>query len=172
MIPTLGPEDKATPLMLYTSYGMVRAEVVTKQSVRVSIWLRSDNAPRYLHLIKVHVVLVDGSAIKTYSYSDVFLPAETVLAYHLLPPASEPMDYDDTEANRRMQPATALLNGFQFRGNLRISTQSDLGTTIEMAHSSWLSFYDVEISNTYLPQLAIRAPMMLVNPSRVGFALG
>lgn len=172
MIPTLGPEDKATPLMLYASYGMVRAEVVTKQSVRVSIWLRSDNAPRYLHLINVHVVLVDGSAIKTFSYSDVFLPAETVIAYHLLPPASEPMDYDDTEANRRMQPATGLLNGFQFRGNLRISTHSDIGTTIEMAHTSWLSFYDVEVSNTYLPQLALRAPMMLINPARVGFALG
>jgi hypothetical protein len=171
MNPALGPEDKLTPLMLYTTSGMVRAEVISKQSVRVSIWLRSDSAPRYLHLIKVQVVLVDGSAIKTFSHSDVFLPTETVVAYHLLPPASEPMDYDDTEANRRMQPATALLNGFQFKGHLRISTQSDLGTTIEMAHTSWLSFYDVDVANTYLPQLAIRAPMMLINPSRVGFAV-
>lgn len=171
MNPTLGPEDKTTPLMLYTSYGLVRAEVVTRQSVRVSIWLRSDNAPRYLHLVKVHVILVDGSAVKTFSYSDVFMPAETINAYHLLPPASEPMDYDETEANRRMQPATALLNSFQFKGNLRISTHSDLGTTIEMAHSSWLSLYDVEISNTYLPQLALRTPMMLINPTRVGFAV-
>jgi hypothetical protein len=171
MIPTLGPDDKTTPLMLYTAYGLVRAEVVSKQSVRVNIWLRSDNAPRYLHLIKPQVVLVDGSAIKTFSYADVFLPTETVIAYHLLPPSSEPMDYDDTEANRRMQPATALLNSFQFKGHLRISTQSDLGTTIEMAHTSWLSFYDVEISNTYLPQLGLHTPMMLINPSRVGFAV-
>jgi hypothetical protein len=171
VIPTLGAEDKATPLMLYTAYGMLRAELICKQNVRVNIWLRTDNAPRYLHLIKAQVVLVGGNAIKTFSYADVFLPADTVIAYHLLPPASEPMDYEDTEANRRMQPATALLNSFMFKGELRISTQSDFGTTIEVARSSWLSFYNVDISNPYLPQLALRAPMMLINPTRVGFAL-
>jgi len=171
MIPALGPEDKVTPLMLYTSYGMVRAELVTKQNVRVNIWLRTDNAPRYLHLIKAQVVLVGGSAIKTLSYSDVFLPAETIIAYHLLPPGTEPMDYEETEVNRRMQPATALLNSFLFKGELRISTQSDFGTTIEVARTSWLSFYNVDVSNSYLPQLALRAPMMLINPTRVTFAL-
>jgi hypothetical protein len=157
--------------MLYTASGMVRAELVTRQNVRVNIWLRTDSAPRYLHLIKVQVVLVGGNAIKTFSYADVFLPAETVIAYHLLPPASEPMDFEETEANRRMQPATALLNSFLFRGELRISTLSDVGTTIEVARTSWLSFYNVDISNPFLPQLAVHAPMMLINPNQVGFAL-
>ena len=171
MIPTLGSDDKTTPVMLYTASGMVRAELISKENVRVNIWLRTDNAPRYLHLIKAQVVLVGGNALKTFSYSDAFISAETVLAYHLLPPSSEPLDYDETEANRRMQPATALLNSFLFKGELRISTHSDLGTTIEVTRSSWLSFYNVDISNSFLPQLAIHAPMMLINPIHVGFAI-
>jgi hypothetical protein len=41
-----------------------------------------------------------------------------------------------------------------------------------MARVSWMSVYDVQITNPQLPQMApLQVPMMLVNPNRVGYAL-
>jgi hypothetical protein len=58
------------------------------------------------------------------------------------------------------------------KGNIRVSTQTEVGVSLEMAGVSWMSIYDVSISNPYLPQMsAIQVPMALVNPNHVAFGL-
>jgi hypothetical protein len=37
--------------------------------------------------------------------------------------------------------------------------------------TSWLSVYDVEISNPLLPQFLLQVPMMLVNPAHVSLGV-
>ena len=169
----LRPDEKTSPVMLYTQQGVVRGEAVTKESVvRVSIWLRTDAAPRYVHILKPQVLMFGGGPAKTLSYSEIYFPASEVIAFHTLPPVDEPLDYDPEEANRTMETADLLVGTFIMKGKIRISAQMEIATTLEMARVTWLSVYDVWISNPYLPQMpALQAPMVLVNPMHVAFGL-
>ena len=169
----LRPDEKTTPVMLYTQESLVRGDVVTKQSViRVNIWLRTDGAPSYMHLLKPQVLVFGGNPVKALSYSEIYYPTTQLIAFHVMPPADEALDYDPGEANRMMQPVDVLAGTFIMKGKIRISTQTELGTSLEVARISWMSLYDVEISNPYLPQMPpMHVPMVLVNPSHVAFGL-
>jgi hypothetical protein len=95
-----------------------------------------------------------------------------VIGFHLTPPAHDPLDYDEIEKNRKMQPVTVLVGTFIFNGAIRISTLVDLGTSITSARTVWMSIYNVKISNPQLPQMGeVQVPMLVVRPGQVGFAL-
>ena len=170
---TLKPDEKTTPVMLYTQQNVVRGELVAKQSVhRVNIWLRTDGAPRYMHILKPQILVFGGGPAKALSYSEVYFPTSELIAFHTLPPTDESLDYDPNEANRTMAPVDLLVGTFVMKGKIRISTQTEIGTSLEMARVAWMSIYDVSISNPYLPQMAtLQVPMALVNPNRVAYAL-
>lgn len=169
---TPAPDEKLTPVMLYTQNALVRGEVVTKQNVlRVNIWLRTDGAPKYLHVLKPQVVVFGGTPVKPLTYAEIYYPTSQVIGFHTLPPTDEPLDYDPNEMNRMMQPVEALVGTFVMRGKIRISTQTDIGSSLEVARVAWMSIYDVEVTNPYLPQMPpFRVPMALVNPMQAAFA--
>ena len=158
--------------MLYTQTTLVRGDVVTTKNVlRVNIWLRTDGAPKYLHVLKPQVLVFGGAPVKPLAYSEIYFPTSQVIGFHTLPPTDEPLDYDPNEANRMMQPVEALVGTFVMRGRIRISTQTDIGSSLEVARIAWMSIYEVEVTNPYLPQMpALRVPMALVNPTQVAFA--
>ena len=167
----LRPDEKTTPVMLYSQHSVVRGEAVVKQSViRVSIWLRTDGAPRYIHVLKPQVLMFGGSPVKALSYSEIYFPTSEIIAFHTLPPIDEPVDYDSEEANRKMEVVELLVGTFVMKGNIRISTQTEVDNTLESARVTWMSVYDVWISNPYLPQMpALQVPMMLINPTHIAF---
>jgi hypothetical protein len=169
----LRPDEKLTPVMLYTQEAVVRGEVVTKESVhRVNIWLRTDGAPRYMHLLKAQVLVFGGSPIKAISYPELYYPTTQLIGFHTLPPTDEALDYDMGEANRMMEPMEVLVGTFVMKGKIRISTQTEVGVSLEMARVSWMSLYDAVITNSYLPQMPpMQVPMVLVNPSHVAFGV-
>ena len=169
----LKPDEKTTPVMLYTPDRLVRGEVVTKQSVvRVNIWPRTDGAPKYMHVLKPQVLVFGGSPVKALSYSEIYFPTSQLIAFHTLPPTDEPLDYETDEASRMMQDVEVLAGTFTMKGKVRISTHTEVGPSLEMARIAWMSLYDVEITNPYLPQMPpLHVPMTLVNPTSVSFAL-
>ncbi len=169
----LKPDEKTTPVMLYTQQGVVRGDVVSKQSVlRVNIWLRTDGAPRYLHILKPQVLVFGGGPVKALSYTEVYIPISEAIAFHTLPPMDEALDYDPNEANRMMEAVELLVGTFIVKGKIRISTQTEIAASLEMARVTWMSVYDISVSNPHLPQMApLQVPMALVNPNRVVFAL-
>jgi hypothetical protein len=169
----LRPDENTIPLMLYALQGVARGEAVVKQNVpRVNIWLRTDGAPRYIHILKAQVLMFGGSPIKTVSYSELYFPSSEVIAFHTLPPAEEPLDYDPSEADRKMEAVDLLVGTFVMKGQIRISTHSEVDHTLEAGRVSWMSVYDVSITNPYLPQMpGLQVPMVLVNPSHVSFGL-
>lgn len=169
----LRPDERTTPVMLYTHESVVRGEVVTKESVhRVNIWLRTDGAPTYMHLLKAQVLVFGGSPAKSLSYSELYFPTTRLIGFHILPPAQEPLDYEPDEANRMMQPVEVFVGTFIMKGKIRISTQTEVGSSLEVARLSWLSLYDAVITNAYLPQMpAMQIPMVLVNPTHIAFGL-
>lgn len=169
----LRPDEKTTPVMLYTQQSVVRGEVVIKQNVpRVNIWLRTDGAPRYMHVLKPQVLVFGGSPAKALSYSEIYFPTSEVIAFHTLPPTDEPLDYDPGEANRTMEVVDLLVGTFTMKGKIRISAQTEIATSLEVARVSWMSVYDVSITNPYLPQMpAVQVPMVLINPNHVTFGV-
>jgi len=53
----LRPDEMTSLVMLYTMHSVVRGEAVVKKNVpRVNIWLRTDGAPRYIHVLKSQVL--------------------------------------------------------------------------------------------------------------------
>ena len=94
-----------------------------------------------------------------------------VVAFHLVPPAQDPLDYDAGEANRMMQSLDVMLGSFLLRGKIRISMQTDVATSLDVMRASWMSVYDADISNPYMPQFNVHVPMLLVNPSQVNFGM-
>jgi hypothetical protein len=165
-------DEKTAALMLYSETGLVRGEAVVKESVRVSVWMRTDAAPEYIHMLNPQVIVANNSAVKVFTYSEIYFPAAHVLAYHLAPPANDPLDYDENEANRLMQPVTLMVGPFFMKGSIRISTKVDMGTSIASSRSVWMSLYETKISNPYLPQMGeIQVPMVLVRPNHVSFGL-
>ena len=167
----LRPDEKTSPAMLYSKHGVVRGEVVVKQNVqRLNIWLRTDGAPRYIHVLKPQALIFGGSPVKALTYSELYFPTSEVIAFHTLPPIEEPLDYDASEADRKMEAVELLVGTFVMKGNIRISTHTEVDTTLESARVSWMSVYDVWVSNPYLPQMpALQTAMVLVNPMHIAF---
>ena len=168
----LRPDEKTTPVMLYSQYGVVRGEAVVKQNVsRVNIWLRTDGAPRYIHVLKPQVLIFGGSPGQGIVLFPKFIfPTSEVIAFHTLPPTDEPLDYDPGEADRKMEAVELLVGTFVMKGNIRISTHTEVDNSLESARVSWMSVYDAWITNPYLPQMpALQTPMVLVNPTHIAF---
>jgi hypothetical protein len=169
---TLAPDEKVTAVMIYTHNSLVRGELVTKESARVSIWLRMQAQVHYIHVHKAQVLMFGGPLTKSLAYDEQYLPISQIMGFHIVPPATEPLDYDPSEPNRAMHDVHLSLGNFSAKGKVRISTHADLATSIEVAHSGWLSVYDAEITTLFVPQFPeFHAPLMLVNPAVVSFAV-
>lgn len=167
---TLGPEEKASLVMAYTQTGLIRGEVVTRDSVRINTWLRTDSAPDYIHFYKSQWLQASAGMIKSMAYNELLLPVSQLIGFHPVPPTEEPLDYNPREDNRINKPVLIVLGLFVINGFLHTSAQTDLVTSLQITHSPWLSVYEAEISSPHLPQMPpIQVPMMLVRPMHVAF---
>jgi hypothetical protein len=167
--PTLAADEKLTPVMIYTINSLVRANVITKENIRVSIWLRMAGAPEFIHMKNANV-LVFGTTLQSQNFTDFFLSTQQVLAFHLLPPANDPIDYDETEMNRKMEPLTVMVGSFRFNGHTRMSTQTDLATHLSIVRSPLLSIYNIEITNPNLQAMGtLKVPFSIVRTNAVTF---
>ncbi len=167
----LAPDEKLVPVMIYTPGTLIHGELLAKESVRVSILLRTQGVPNYLYLRNAHVIAFGGTPPKSLSYPEIFVPTASVIAFHIVPPAQDPMDYDPTEGNRVMQPADLLVGSFQFRGHIRMSAATEVGVSLEVMRISWLSIYDSRITNPYLPQFNLQVPLLVIKPEAVSIAV-
>jgi hypothetical protein len=165
------PDEKRSLVMVYTQNSLVRGEVVTKESVRISIWLRTDGAPQFFHLHNAQMLFFGGGPARSSNSPEIYVPVASVIGFHLAPPAQEPLDYEEGEKNRAEEIISAGVGTFLFKGKIRFSAQSGLASSLEMI-KGWMSMYEVEVTNPSIPQMpAIRVPMLLVNPNQVTFAL-
>jgi len=167
----LASDEKSVNVMIYTNNMLARGELIAKENSRVSILLRTQGVPNYFHLFQPQVISFAGGAPKTYSLSELFIPATQLTAFHISPPAHDPLDYDANEANRRMQPLDVMTGSFSIKGNMRISSLTDISTGLDVMRASWVSIYDADISNPFLPQFTAHVPMLLVNSIYVNFGI-
>ncbi|MEI6290931.1 MAG: hypothetical protein WCP19_10920 [Chloroflexota bacterium] len=166
----LAPDEKSTLVMVYTMNMLVRGEVITKESARVAVWPRTQSVPNLIHMIKVNVLLFGGSPPHSSSCDEIYVPTSTMIGFHLAPPQADVLDYDPKELNRSMEPVSMIMGTFLVKGHIRMATTASLATSLEVAFNGWLSIYDAEISNAFLPQKQpLKVQLMLVSPNRINF---
>jgi len=169
---TLAPDEKATTVVVYSPNKMIHGDLVTKKEIRVNIWLRMQDLPNYIHLLKAEVLLFGGSSYKSVMYDEYFFPINRIIGYHLAFSQTEPLDYDPGTPDRTMMDVDMILGAYMLKGRVRISTHANFATMIEISHMTWFSVYDADISNPLQPHLpTIHVPMLLVNPTQVSFGM-
>jgi hypothetical protein len=171
---TLAQNEKSVVMMFYTNYALYRGEAIMKQNMRANTWMRVQGTPEYIHLQKAQSINISTAGMaKPLSYPELLLPASSLIAYHIAPPSQpEAMDYDETEANRVFEAVSALVGTFIFNGHLRIAATVDTNQALLSNRAPWLSFYQVEISNPFIPQLGVlKIPLVQIRPTAVSFGI-
>jgi hypothetical protein len=164
-------DEKTTLVMAYTTNGFLRGEVITKATMRVSTWLRTDAAPEYMHLLNAQVISLSGTP-KMVAVPELYFSTPLVIGFHPVNVGENALDYDPNEVNRVMLPVTVLMSTFIIKAKVRVSTQTDFGTSLTTARTAWMSLYEAEINNPFLTQLGtVKVPMLLVRPTMVSFAM-
>lgn len=160
---TLAPDDKATLVMVYTQNLLARGEVVIKQAVRIGTWLRTQMAPEYMRLYNTQILVQGAGAMHSISLSEYYVHVSQILAFHMVPPAADPVDYDPGEPNRKMEPVTVLLGSFRLNGHVRMATASNLGKYLDTAREIFISLYEIDVSNPSIPSMgSYHVPFSLV----------
>jgi hypothetical protein len=168
----LASDEKTTTVMVYSANKLIHGDLITKQNVRVSILPRMQALSNFMHFLKAQIWFFGGGEARLLTYAEYFFPVDRMAGFHLAPPASEPLDYEAGLANRAMSDLNMILGVFLLKGKIRVSTQVELAANLELAHKSWLSVYEADISSPFLPQMpVIHVPMLLVSPARVSFAI-
>jgi hypothetical protein len=169
---SIAQDEKVLPLMIYTLSGVARGEMVIKQSIRLSTWLRSASPADYLLLHRAQVLFLgSGGHLHTYALPKYLLPSPSILAAHVLPPAQETLDYDPSEPNRKMEPTQIFFGTFHLQCNIRMSAATNLGTYLTTAKEVFLTIYDVEITNPEIPNMGIvKAPLVYIRPASMSFS--
>jgi len=168
----LAPDEKATTVVVYSPNKLIHGDLVTKKEARVSIWLRMQDLPAYIHLLNAEVLLFGGATHKILTYAEYFFPTERIIGFHLAPPDTDTLDYDPDTPHRTILPVHMFMGAYMLKCKVRISTNADFATMLELSHMTWFSVYDADITNSFLPQLpAIHVPMLLVNPTQVSFGM-
>jgi hypothetical protein len=167
----LGADEKATPVMVYTPSHLAWGEVITKELIRLSTWLRTQAAPQYIFLHNAQMMHAGGGTPTPISVGELHIPISQVCAFHMIPPHQDPVDYDPNEPNRMMVPVSAMVASFRFDGLLRMSTQSSLFTFLEVIKEVYTSLYDVKVYQPQRPSLApLHIPFTLVRRDTALFA--
>ncbi len=167
----LAPDEKINQVMMYTANALLWGELVAKSIVRVSTWLRTSAVPDWLTLYNANLLITNqGAAVKPISFAEMHVPVVQINAIHLIPPAQDPIDFDPTELNRRMEPVNAIFGSFMVKGNLRISTNATLKKFIELTHEAFTGLYDDEVTSLTLPNFgSVKVPYILVRQAATVF---
>ena len=170
---TIGIEDKITRVMAYLQNSVVWGETITKKAIRVSTWLRTPMAPQYINLHDAQVMTMSiASAGRPQAFKQMLVPVSLINGFHIMPPDRDPLDYDEQELNRIMEPITALAGPFQFFGHVRKSVHIDVEHLLDTSKETFISLYEVEISQASQPAAGVvRVPMAIVRRDMLMFAL-
>jgi hypothetical protein len=159
----IADDEKLSQVMVYTDYSLCWGEVATKEIVRVSTWLRTNAAPDNMLLYNARCLPSQSSqSLKPTGFNELHIPTHHVLAYHLLPPAQDPLDYDPRDGLRRLEPVTVMSGPYRFDGNLLLAQKSNLTKFIEISKEVYTSLYDVEITYPLMASMGkLKVPFLL-----------
>ena len=142
----LEPGMKAMPVMVYTANFLAWGDIHINENLRVNIILQSTTVPDYISLYEAKEMNLDhGANSAPIAFAELHIPTPMIIAFHLMPSHTEPLDYDEAEPNRKMEPILAQIGRFNFNAYARMSTHTNIKSYVEVARSEFISLYDLEI---------------------------
>jgi hypothetical protein len=170
---TTEQDEKLVPTMIYTPQRLIWGQLITKPVIRVSTWLQTEMAPKYINLSEAQVLFLNGSSeTKPIRYPDVYVETQQIIAYHILQPADESPYFDPNAPNRKMEPVTALVGVFRFDCAIRLAEQSDLKNFLSVQKGNFLPVFDPIMSCPLLPSIkGVRSPFALLRQEATLFSL-
>ena len=159
--------------MAYTSNSLYWCEVVVKEVIRVSTWLRTNSAPDRVCIYNAKAMTTGSAApSRPMQFRELHVATNQILIFHLVPPAKDPLDYDPSEPNRIMQPVSILIGNFRVDGCLLLSSRSNVAKFLEVTREQFSSVYDARISNPSNPSFgSIAVPYVIVRQETGVFTL-
>ena len=76
---TLKDNEKTTPAMFYTHDALFHGDVITAEMARVNIGLRSESAPKYIHMLSAQMISLNGNG-RIMPFNEVFIPTAEIIA--------------------------------------------------------------------------------------------
>jgi hypothetical protein len=169
----LEPGDKTTNVTIYLAQGVVVGELVTRQVVRVSTWLRTPGLPDYGSLFDVTYTRGVGAGdAQVVELSELHVPVAQMIALHLTPPGHEPVEFDPNELNRKMEPITAIAGPFHLNGSLRMPGHLTVAKQMGLMREPFVMLNDVSIASALEPSKVVQVSTILLRPSAFTFAPG
>lgn len=169
----VAPDEKIVPVMAYTHSYLCVGTIILKSQIRASLWLRGHLPPEFIRILDAKVIFTatPRDSISPIVLSDINLPVDDIIAFHVTPPARDPMDYDPLEINRRMVPVSVIAGSFIIEGSLRMAAQSNVPQYLETTREVYTSVYDVTIHSPFNPNLGqFQVPYILVRKNSVLFS--
>jgi hypothetical protein len=168
----LEPDEKMVPIMIYTTQRLIWGQLIIKEVIRVSTWLQTDMAPKYINLSDGQVLFWGtANAVKPIKLKELSVETKQIIAYHILPPADEGPYFDPDEPNRKMESITALVGVFRFDCALRLAEQSNLKTYLSVQKGVFLPVYDALMSSPLIPSITgVQSPFVLIRQEAALFS--
>jgi hypothetical protein len=170
--PVPAADEKLVSLVVYTASHLYVGDLLIKNMIRVNTWLRTNMAPDTIHLYNGKCIQTTGDGSnRPMVFSELFIPTAQLIAYHLMPPLTEPPDYDPKEPNRRMEPVCAIVGPFRIDASIRIASKSSLVKYIELSREIFSGLYDAEITHPTMASFGkMRVPFVIVRQNNAVFA--
>jgi hypothetical protein len=167
----LGPDEKMSQVMVYTANSLLLGDLVVKSIIRISTLLRTSAVPDWLTLYNASLLITNqGANAKPFNRTEMHVSVPQISAFHLIPPAQDPVDFDPTELNRRMEPVNAFFGSFVVKGNLRVAANATLKKFIELNREAFSGLYDAEVSSLTLLNFGlVKIPYILVRQATTIF---
>ena len=147
---TLSPEEKATQVMVGTPDVLLWGDLITKQQVRMSIFLNTlaeDFVP--FHQVKM-LFLAPSQQVAPVEKPALFVKQEEILLFLALHD-TEPLP-DETET-RRYEPIEVFVGSYHIEGKLLKSPFSTLENMLMVTRAVYLPIYDAKVRHVAKPWL-------------------
>jgi len=153
--------ETATAMMFYTTDSLIWGNIIHHEEILPSRILVGVTIPEFISVYQAKILFTQPNFIsKTISHSEVHIPSQKILGYHLMPPQIDQIDYDETEPNRKMAAITAYLGSFTVHGSIRISEITTVKSNLEVLKSEFTTLYNLEISHSHKKEMSpIRSNM-------------
>lgn len=153
--------ETSTAMMFYTADSLVWGNIIHHEEILPSRILVGITIPEFVSVYQAKILFTQPNFIpKPISHSEIHIPTQKIVGYHLMPPQTDQIDYDETEPNRKLEPITVYLGAFTLRGLIRISEITTVKSNLEVLKSEFITLYDLEISHSHKKEMsAIRSNM-------------
>jgi len=167
----IGPEEQFSQVMVYTPESLYWGSIILRKTIRVSTWLRTSANPESIALYQANTLRFDTSETRPHPYGEIHIPIDQVRIFHLMPPAQDPLDYDPTQPNLRLEPVTAQSGHYLVKGKLHMPVHGGINHYFSVNRVTFSGMYDVEISHSLrINMTPIRVPYVVIRVSTTVFA--